>query len=133
MLGIIPGGSSVPMLPKDICEDAIMDFDWLREQRSGLGTAAVIVMDQNTNGWIRDRDMAEVVEIAMSGNGDLSPGQLEQFHTYLADKFNAWEFAYLTHESGMMEDNIWQRFGKPDYALAFHVGAELETGKINGF
>lgn len=46
---VIPGGSSVPMLPADICNDAIMDFDWLREQRSGLGTAAVIVMDQDTD------------------------------------------------------------------------------------
>jgi NADH-quinone oxidoreductase subunit F len=26
-----------------------MDFDWLREQRSGLGTAAVIVMDKSTD------------------------------------------------------------------------------------
>ena len=46
---IIPGGSSVPCLPRDLCADAIMDFDWLREQRSGLGTAAVIVMDQSTD------------------------------------------------------------------------------------
>lgn len=46
---VIPGGSSVPLLPADICNDAIMDFDWLRDQRSGLGTAAVIVMDQNTD------------------------------------------------------------------------------------
>ncbi|SLN44806.1 NADH-quinone oxidoreductase chain 1 [Pseudoruegeria aquimaris] len=46
---VIPGGSSVPLLPKDIATDAIMDFDWLREQRSGLGTAAVIVMDQSTD------------------------------------------------------------------------------------
>ncbi|MEM7613954.1 MAG: NADH-quinone oxidoreductase subunit NuoF [Pseudomonadota bacterium] len=46
---VIPGGSSVPCLPKDLCDDAIMDFDWLREQRSGLGTAAVIVMDQSTD------------------------------------------------------------------------------------
>ena len=30
-------------------DEAIMDFDWLREQRSGLGTAAVIVMDQSTD------------------------------------------------------------------------------------
>ena len=30
-------------------EEAIMDFDWLREQRSGLGTAAVIVMDNSTD------------------------------------------------------------------------------------
>ncbi|MBM9594108.1 NADH-quinone oxidoreductase subunit NuoF [Roseitranquillus sediminis] len=46
---VIPGGSSVPLLPKDLCDDAIMDFDWLREQKSGLGTAAVIVMDQSTD------------------------------------------------------------------------------------
>jgi hippurate hydrolase len=31
----------------------------------------------------------------------------------------------------MMEDGLYQRFGKPDYALAFHVAAELETGKIS--
>ncbi|MFT5674550.1 MAG: amidohydrolase [Paraglaciecola sp.] len=31
----------------------------------------------------------------------------------------------------MMEDNIYERFGKPDFALALHVGAELETGRIN--
>lgn len=31
----------------------------------------------------------------------------------------------------MMEENIWQRFGKPDFALALHVGSGLETGKIN--
>ncbi len=46
---VIPGGSSVPLLPQEICDDAIMDFDWLREQGSGLGTAAVIVMDQSTD------------------------------------------------------------------------------------
>jgi len=47
---VIPGGSSVPCLPADVMrEGAIMDFDWLREQRSGLGTAAVIVMDQSTD------------------------------------------------------------------------------------
>ncbi len=46
---VIPGGSSVPLLPADIAKEAIMDFDWLREQRSGLGTAAVIVMDQSTD------------------------------------------------------------------------------------
>ncbi len=46
---VIPGGASVPMLPKSLCDEAIMDFDWLRDQRSGLGTAAVIVMDQSVD------------------------------------------------------------------------------------
>ncbi len=46
---VIPGGSSVPCLPKSICDETILDFDYLREQRSGLGTAAVIVMDKSTD------------------------------------------------------------------------------------
>jgi len=49
LLAIIPGGSSVPMLPKDICDTVLMDFDSLREVQSGLGTAAVIVMDKSTD------------------------------------------------------------------------------------
>jgi len=31
----------------------------------------------------------------------------------------------------MKEDNLWERFGTPDYALAFHVSSEVVTGKIN--
>ncbi len=46
---VIPGGSSVPLIPAEQCEDAIMDFDGLRDLRSGLGTAGVIVMDQSTD------------------------------------------------------------------------------------
>ncbi len=49
LLAVIPGGSSVPVLPKSICDTVLMDFDSLREVRSGLGTAAVIVMDKSTD------------------------------------------------------------------------------------
>ncbi len=49
LLAIIPGGSSVPMLNKQQCEEVTMDFDALRALRSGLGTAAVIVMDKSTD------------------------------------------------------------------------------------
>jgi len=49
LLAVIPGGSSVPVLTKDICDSVLMDFDSLRDVRSGLGTAAVIVMDKSTD------------------------------------------------------------------------------------
>ena len=49
LLAVIPGGSSVPCLPGSICESLRMDFDSLRDVRSGLGTAAVIVMDKSTD------------------------------------------------------------------------------------
>ena len=49
LLAVIPGGSSVPLLPKSICDTVLMDFDSLIAEKSGLGTAAVIVMDQSTD------------------------------------------------------------------------------------
>ena len=49
LLAIIPGGSSVRMLPKSICDTVLMDFDSLSAEKSGLGTAAVIVMDKSTD------------------------------------------------------------------------------------
>jgi len=49
LLAIIPGGSSVPLLPKDICDTVLMDFDALVQVKSGLGTAAVIVMNKQAD------------------------------------------------------------------------------------
>ena len=49
LLAVIPGGSSVPCVPADQIIDTPMDFDSLRALKSGLGTAAVIVMDKSTD------------------------------------------------------------------------------------
>jgi NADH-quinone oxidoreductase subunit F len=49
LLAIIPGGSSVPMLNKEVCDTVLMDFDSLKAAGSGLGTAGVIVMDKSTD------------------------------------------------------------------------------------
>ncbi len=46
---VIPGGSSVRMVPAEQIIDTPMDFDSLGKLRSGLGTAAVIVMDKSTD------------------------------------------------------------------------------------
>lgn len=91
--GVIPGGSSTPILTKDQCDVSIMDFDGLKDQMSGLGTAAVIVIDKSADiikcigrladfyrhescgqctpcregtGW-----MADVVNRWVTGDGDL--------------------------------------------------------------
>ena len=45
----IPGGSSVPLVPAEQIIDAPMDFDTLRNLKSGLGTAAVMVFDKSTD------------------------------------------------------------------------------------
>ena len=47
LLAVIPGGSSVPLVPAEQIWDCPMDFDGLKELGSGLGTAGVIVMDKS--------------------------------------------------------------------------------------
>ena len=49
LLAVIPGGSSVPLVPAAEIMDAPMDFDGLKALGSGLGTAAIIVMDRSTD------------------------------------------------------------------------------------
>ena len=49
LLAVIPGGSSVALVPHWECQDLTMDFDALSKVKSGLGTAAVIVMDKSTD------------------------------------------------------------------------------------
>jgi NADH dehydrogenase (ubiquinone) flavoprotein 1 len=49
LLAVIPGGSSTPLLPKSVCDDVMMDFDALVQAQSGLGTAALIVMNQQAD------------------------------------------------------------------------------------
>src|SRR3546814_3317571 len=46
--GVIPGGSSMPVLPGETMMQLRMDYDSLQQARSGLGSGAVIVMDETT-------------------------------------------------------------------------------------
>lgn len=60
LLAIIPGGSSTPLIPKNVCDDVLMDFDALVEAQTALGTAAVIVMDKSVRKgvWIKKTSMS---------------------------------------------------------------------------
>ena len=49
LLAVIPGGASVSLIPKSVCDSITMDFDSLIGVQSGLGTAAVIVMNKSTD------------------------------------------------------------------------------------
>ena len=49
LLAVIPGGASVPLIPKSNCDYVKMDFDNLKNVQSGLGTDAVIVMNKSTD------------------------------------------------------------------------------------
>ena len=49
LLAIIPGGSSVPLIPKSVCDTVTMDFDGLKDAGTALGTAGIIVMNKSTD------------------------------------------------------------------------------------
>src|SRR5471032_571269 len=49
LLAVIPGGSSMPIIPAHQCGELKMDFDGCAALKSSLGTAAVIVMDKSTD------------------------------------------------------------------------------------
>jgi NADH-quinone oxidoreductase subunit F len=46
--GVIPGGSSMPVLPADVMMATDMDYDSIAKAGSMLGSGAVIVMDEDT-------------------------------------------------------------------------------------
>jgi len=49
LLAIIPGGSSMPLIRAEQCQDLTLDFDALAKLKSGLGTGCIIVMDKSTD------------------------------------------------------------------------------------
>lgn len=49
LLAVIPGGSSVPLIPKNVCETVLMDYDSLAEVHTSFGTGSLIVMDKSTD------------------------------------------------------------------------------------
>ena len=46
--GVIPGGSSMPVLPGEVMMGLTMDYDAIQKAGSGLGSGAVVVMDETT-------------------------------------------------------------------------------------
>ena len=45
---VIPGGSSMPVMPAETILDCTMDYDALQKAGSGLGSGGLIVMDETT-------------------------------------------------------------------------------------
>ena len=69
---------------------------------------ALVAMDQITTDWFKDPDFAAAHILSLESFDKLSAVQRAQIGSYIAGKLNAWEFAFLTHENEMMEDNIWE-------------------------
>lgn len=47
--GVIPGGSSMPILPADVAYDLVLDYDSIMKAGSLLGSGGMMIMDEDTN------------------------------------------------------------------------------------
>ncbi|ARD43311.1 amidohydrolase [Colwellia sp. PAMC 21821] len=100
-------------------------------EESGLANASTVKM-KDWNG--------ELVGVMHACGHDVHITGLVGTARYMAEHKNQWSGTLMligqpAEEKGpgasaMMADNLWQRFGQPDYALAFHVIANTEAGKV---
>ncbi|KAL0408503.1 UNVERIFIED_CONTAM: NADH dehydrogenase [ubiquinone] flavoprotein 1, mitochondrial [Sesamum radiatum] len=71
LLAVIPGGSSVPLIPKNVCEDVLMDFDALKAVQSGEGTGWLwMIMERMKvgNAKLEEIDMLQEVTKQIEGH-----------------------------------------------------------------
>ena len=72
----------------------------------------LVAMDMNKNGWFRDPQFAELYEAGLQNFDALSAAERLQFTTFVADQLNVWEYAFISHEKGLMDDNIWAGYDR---------------------
>lgn len=129
------GGTGIVALMKNGDGPMVMvraDMDGLPVvEQSGLANASKIKM-KDWNG--------ETVGVMHACGHDVHITSLVGTARYMAANKDKWSGTLMligqpAEEKGpgasaMMADNLWQRFGKPDYAFAFHVSANAEAGKV---
>ncbi|MGO4891344.1 amidohydrolase [Flavobacterium sp. W21_SRS_FM6] len=129
------GGTGIVAMLKNGAGPMVMvraDMDGLPvKELSGLPNASKVMMT-DWNG--------ENVSVMHACGHDVHITALVGTARYMAENKNQWSGTLMligqpAEEKGpgasaMMQDNIWQRFGQPDYAYAFHVDANSLAGKV---
>jgi hippurate hydrolase len=129
------GGTGVVAIMKNGAGPLVMvraDMDGLPvKELSGLANSSQVIM-KDWNG--------ESVPVMHACGHDVHITSLVGTARYMASIKSQWSGTLMligqpAEERGpgafaMMNDKIWQRFGQPDYALAFHVDADSVAGKI---
>ena len=72
----------------------------------------LLSMDIEKNAWFRDREFAELYVSALANIDGLSAAELRQFRTYVSDQINIWENLYVAHQTGLINDTIWEGYNQ---------------------
>ncbi|RLA00361.1 MAG: amidohydrolase, partial [Gammaproteobacteria bacterium] len=131
------GGTGVVAIMKNGEGPLVMmraDMDGLPvEEKSGLSYASKVTQ--------KDLITGNIVPVMHACGHDVHITSLVGTARYMNANRNSWSGTLMLivqpaeerviGAKMMMEDELWKRFGTPDYALAFHVGSALPTGRIN--
>jgi hippurate hydrolase len=110
------------------------DMDGLPvEEKSGLANASVVMQQDPITG--------KTVPVMHACGHDVHITSLVGTARQMAARKDEWSGTLMLlvqpaeervlGAQAMRDDKIWERFGTPDYALAFHVSSEDEAGIIN--
>jgi hippurate hydrolase len=131
------GGTGVVALLKNGTGPLVMmrgDMDGLPlKEKSGLAYASTVTQKDPISG--------KVAPVMHACGHDVHITSLIGIAKQMAERRDSWSGTLMLIGQPaeerimgarlMMEDNLWQRFGQPDYALAFHVAASMPSGLIN--
>lgn len=131
------GGTGVIAIMKNGDGPMVMmraDMDGLPvEEKSGLSNASIATQTDPITG--------NVVPVMHACGHDVHITSLVGTARYMSARKDEWSGTLMLlvqpaeervlGARAMKEDNLWERFGTPDYALAFHVSSEDVVGNIN--
>ena len=99
VIGIIAIVSSIVFLTIEIRQNTV-------EVRLGNQQSALTLANE-WDSWLKDATFSETYDKGIRDLSSLQPHQFRQFDTYIGQALNIWEFAFISHESGTMSDEIW--------------------------
>lgn len=68
---------------------------------------SAVALGMASEQWLGDSEFAAVYELGLRDFSTLDGTQRIQFVSFVGQKLNIWEFAFYSHEQGLMADDAW--------------------------
>lgn len=94
------------------------------QELAGATEYNLLALDNQNRAWFRDPEFVDIVVRAEQGKGSLSRREFRQFSEWTNSAFNVCEHVFYRHQSGLIEDDVWQGWSKGCGAyLEFSLGS----------
>lgn len=94
------------------------------QELAGATEYNLLALDNQNRAWFRDPEFVDIVVRAEQGRDSLSHQEFRQFSEWINSVFNVCEHVFYRHQSGLIEDDVWQGWSKGCGAyLEFSLGS----------